>query len=272
MSNKQEQSVYYVPGAILLAGFVIAGAIYFTNKDNGGAVANNKANTPAKTAPATGAAPKAISADEHILGNPNAEIKIVEYSDTECPFCKRFHVTMHSLIDTYGKDGKVAWVYRHFPLTFHKKAIKEAEATECAAEIGGNKSFWAMLDMIYSETEGNDSLDATKLPVFAKNVGLDVTKFNTCLSSGKMTSIVTDQQKDGLRIGVNGTPYTVMILTSAIKDNTVKEINDFVISNNIVDRDGKPLINVSSDKKRVTTNGALPVEAMKTVIDILLKK
>jgi hypothetical protein len=86
-----------------------------------------------------------------------------------------------------------------------------------------------------------------------------------------MNSVVIDQQKDGLKIGISGTPYTVMVLNSNIKYSAVKEINDYVLSNNIIDRNGDRLINVSGDKKRVTTSGALPAELMKTIIDILLK-
>jgi protein-disulfide isomerase len=268
MSNKQEQSVYYVPGAILLAGFIIAGAIYFTNKDNSGNVAaNNKANTPAKTAPATGAAPKAISADEHILGNPNAEVKIVEYSDTECPFCKRFHVSMHSVIDSYGKDGKVAWVYRHFPLdSLHKKTRKEAQATECAAELGGNTSFWSMLDKIYTETTSNDGLDPAQLPVFAKAIGLDVTKFNTCLSSGKMASVVDAQYQDGLKAGARGTPYNVIVLNNALSKSAESTITSFISQSGLASN-----VSISSDKKRVVMSGALPEQVIKTIIDAIIK-
>lgn len=260
MSHQQEQSVYYVPGAILLAGFIIAGAIYFSNKDTSAPAAANKPDTPAKTT--TAGAPKAISADEHILGNPNAEIKIVEYSDTECPFCIRHQKTMNNIIDTYGKDGKVAWVYRHFPLDqLHPKARKEAEATECAAELGGNKSFWAMLNTIYSKTPGNNGLDAAQLPIFAKEIGLDVAKFNTCLSSGKMASVVEAQYQDGLKAGARGTPYSVMVLNNAISKTTETKINSSLGEN----------ITISSDKKRIVLNGALPETMMKTLIDILIK-
>src|SRR6185436_7093141 len=79
-----------------------------------------------------------VTEKDHILGNPNAEVIMVEYSDLECPFCKEFHSTLRRVMNEYGKDGKVAWVYRHFPIdSLHPKARKEAEATECAAELGG---------------------------------------------------------------------------------------------------------------------------------------
>ncbi len=265
MSHQQEQSVYYVPGAILLAGFIIAGSIYFSNKDTSAPTAVNKPNTAAKTT--TAGAPKAISADEHILGNPNAEVKIVEYSDIECPFCIRHQKTMNNIIDAYGKDGKVAWVYRHFPLDqLHPKARKEAEATECAAELGGNTSFWAMLNTIYSKTPGNNGLDAAQLPVFAKEIGLDVAKFNTCLSSGKMARTVEAQYQDGLKAGARGTPYSVVVLNNALNKSTETALTNFISQNGLGDN-----ITISNDKKRIVLNGALPEAVLKTLIDTLTK-
>ncbi|HEY4512123.1 MAG TPA: thioredoxin domain-containing protein [Candidatus Paceibacterota bacterium] len=101
-----------------------------------------------------------VTAKDHIKGNSSAPVKIVEYSDLECPFCKRFHATMLEVMSTYGKDGKVAWVFRHFPLAqLHSKAPKEAEAAECAAELGGNDGFWKFVDKINELTPSNNKLD-----------------------------------------------------------------------------------------------------------------
>ena len=85
---------------------------------------------------------RGVQDDDHIIGDKNAKVVIVEYSDTECPFCKVFHETLHQVVSEYdGKD--VAWVFRHWPIPqLHPKAPKEAEALECAAELGGNDMFW----------------------------------------------------------------------------------------------------------------------------------
>lgn len=97
---------------------------------------------------------------EHIFGNANAEIFIVEYSDLECPFCKRFHETMVKVMAQYEKGAQVAWVYRHFPLdAIHSKARKEAEATECATELGGNDMFWKYANKLMEITPSNNQLD-----------------------------------------------------------------------------------------------------------------
>ncbi len=105
-----------------------------------------------------------VTEKDHVFGNRGAELMIVEYSDPECPFCKRFHETMAQVMSEYGKQGKVAWVYRHFPLdAIHSKARKEAEAMECAGELGGNDKFWAYLNKLMEITPSNNQFDASLL-------------------------------------------------------------------------------------------------------------
>ncbi len=90
---------------------------------------------------------KPVTATDHIRGDINAPVKIVQFSDIDCPFCKKFHTTMQEVMKTYGKDGKVAWVFRNFPLTqLHPDAANKAEASECIAELGGNDKFWSFVD------------------------------------------------------------------------------------------------------------------------------
>lgn len=85
---------------------------------------------------------------DHIRGDANAEVIVIEYSDLECPFCQRFHPEMQSVLENY--DGSVAWVYRHLPLeAIHPMAIPLAEGSECAAELGGNDAFWEYIDYIF---------------------------------------------------------------------------------------------------------------------------
>ena len=200
-----------VPLSIIVAAIVIAGALFMVNRGDSPQVANDK-NVPTKDSGAS-ANMKPVSADDHILGNPNAEIVIVEYSDTECPFCKRFHETMHQVIDEYGKDGKVAWVYRHFPLAqLHPKAAKEAEATECAFDQGGNTAFWSYTDRLYEITPSNNGLDLDQLPVIAGEVGLDVVEFERCLDDGDNKKKVQDQLADAFASGGRGTPHNIMIV------------------------------------------------------------
>ncbi|MGI9118039.1 MAG: thioredoxin domain-containing protein [Minisyncoccia bacterium] len=87
--------------------------------------------------------------NDHIIGSANAPIVIVEYSDSDCPYCQKFHATMHQIKDNYG--DKVAWVYRHYPLdSLHPKARMEAEASECVAKLSNNETFWKYLDAMFT--------------------------------------------------------------------------------------------------------------------------
>ncbi|MCX6736097.1 MAG: thioredoxin domain-containing protein [Candidatus Parcubacteria bacterium] len=105
-----------------------------------------------------------VTAKDHILGNPNADVKIITHADLECPFCKRFHATMEDVMKQYQAEGKVAWVIRHFPLTqLHDKAPLEAEASECANELGGNAKFWEYVSLLEKITPANNGLDSSLL-------------------------------------------------------------------------------------------------------------
>jgi Protein-disulfide isomerase len=199
---QSKSSSILVPIAIILAGAMVAVAVYFTG---GGPVKNPNQAEEEKIVLTP------VSAEDHILGNPLAEVVVVEYSDFECPFCKVFHNTMHQIVSEYG--DKVAWVFRHMPIPeLHAKAKKEAEASECAAEQGGNTIFWKYADKIFEITKGNDSLDPSELPKIALGLGLDVEKFNSCLSSGKYTQVIENSIKQADKDGIpKGTPYSIII-------------------------------------------------------------
>jgi protein-disulfide isomerase len=200
-----------IPASIIIAAIVIAGALFMVNKGGSPTVADNNGDDGQTEDIAKDMKP--ISEADHILGNPNAEIIVVEYSDTECPFCKRFHETMHQVIDEYGKDGKVAWVYRHFPLEqLHSKAAKEAEATECAFDQGGNITFWAYTDRLYEITPSNNGLDLDLLPQIAEDVGLDGAKLEECLDNGDNKKKVADGLADAFASGGRGTPHNIMLV------------------------------------------------------------
>jgi len=199
--NNQSQ----IAGAIVIAGLVIAGAILLKGTSSKVAVQNNANNGEITTFQG-----RPVSADEHILGNKNAKIVIVEYSDTECPFCKTFHTTMQQVV----KDrSDVAWVFRHYPIPqLHSKATREAEATECAWGQGGNDAFWEYTNRLFEVTTSNDGLDESELPKIAQYVGLNVSAFNNCLSTGKYKEKVASDVSDGVKAGVRGTPSSFILV------------------------------------------------------------
>ncbi|OHA87252.1 MAG: hypothetical protein A3A96_02170 [Candidatus Zambryskibacteria bacterium RIFCSPLOWO2_01_FULL_39_39] len=233
MSNKLS-----LPISIVIAGLLIAGGIYL----NGRIAVESPTvvqKQQAKSQNLSGVI-RPIDANDHVLGSANARIVIVEYSDTECPFCKNFHNTMNSIMQEYGKDGKVSWVYRHFPITeLHSKALKEAEALECAGELGGNTKFWEYANKIYEITPSNNNLDPKELVSIATSVGLSSTTFSTCLESGQYAPRVNLDVSNAQEIGAAGTPYSVVIdtkkgeyypLEGAYPYAQVKSVIDLILS------------------------------------------
>lgn len=216
--QKQETKTnpYAVPVAIVIAGALVAGAVFLAS---GGASPNNSGTTATVIDSAGPAAIKnlrPVNADDHIRGSIDAPVKLVEFSDLECPFCKRFHSTVQQIIDEY--DGQVAWVYRHFPLTsLHPKAIKSAGATECANELGGNTAFWAYVDRYFEVTPSNNNIKLSQLPLIAEDIGLDRVEFESCLASDKYNDHIQADFEDAVGSGGNGTPYSVVIAPNGKK-------------------------------------------------------
>lgn len=139
--------------------------------------------------------------DDAIKGDPDAPITIVEFSDYECPFCTRFYDDTLGLIEeNYIDTGKVKFVYRDFPLSFHPNAQKAAEAAECAGE---QDRYYEMHDLIF---ENGATVGVTGFKQFAEEIGLDTEEFNECLDSGAMSSEVRDDFAVGSQLGVSGTP------------------------------------------------------------------
>ena len=136
-----------------------------------------------------------------ILGEEDAPVTMVEFSDFQCPYCARFfEQTFPQLKENYIKTGKVKLAFRHLPLSFHQYAQKTAEASECANEQG---KFWEYHDTVFNN---QDQLSDTILSTWAGEIGLDVKKFDDCLESGKYKEKVQADSNDAGSYGVSGTP------------------------------------------------------------------
>ncbi len=153
-----------------------------------------------------------VDEEDHVRGNRNAKIALIEYSDLECPFCKAFHPTASQAIKEYPND--VMWVYRHFPLDqLHSKADKQAEAVECAGKLAGDDGFWKLTDKIFEVTPSNNGLDNSTLPDLAASVGINKSQFQACLDSGEFASHVEEDYQSGIKAGVTGTPGNILLNT-----------------------------------------------------------
>ena len=149
--------------------------------------------------------------DDHIRGSLDAKVSMIEYSDFECPYCKKFDTIAKQVVDSYG--GKVNWVYRHNPLPFHEPmASKEAMASECAADLGGNDMFWKYTDTLYERTQsGGNGLSVDDLNKIAADIGLNQNGFKSCLDGEKYKSRVQEDLDNGAASGVEGTPGSFLI-------------------------------------------------------------
>ncbi|HPE60761.1 MAG: thioredoxin domain-containing protein [Thiothrix sp.] len=181
---------------------------------------------------------------DHIAGEDSATVTLIEYSDFECPFCKRSHQTMLSLMDK--NKGKLRWVYRHFPLDFHNPgAIKQAEASECVASIAGNDQFWKFTDEIFQRTKSNGKgFPVENLRPLAEELGIDGTAFSECLDSGKMAGRVTEDIENGRAVGITGTPASFIInergdlhmISGAQPENNFQAVIDALAKNQAADQ------------------------------------
>ncbi len=209
MDNQEKNGKYLLPLSIIIAALLIVGAvIYSAGLKN----VERPAAEKKQEASASGIENiRPVGEKDRIRGDSGAPIKIVEFSDMECPYCKMFHQTMLRVIEEYGKDGKVAWIYRHYPLPIHSKAKKSALAAECAAELGGNAGFWNYLDGYFEITPSNNQIDLAELPKIAENIGLDKTLFKECLESGRYNELIEEQSQNAQDSGARGTPYSVII-------------------------------------------------------------
>lgn len=217
-----------IPLSILTAGFFVGLAIYFTtNTDQLKIVKGTDGEekiTVRKTNPET----------DHISGDKNAEIFLIEYSDLECNFCKNYNKNVVKKLEKKYKDtDKVSFVFRNFPLTKqHPSSFEEAVSLECASELGGNEKFFEFRDKIFSETASDGNFKSERLTEIAKELGLDENKFNNCLKDSKSIKKVSDSYDEALSLGLDSTPSVFLQL----KDGEIYSLPaDFEVIDNLID-------------------------------------
>jgi protein-disulfide isomerase len=143
-----------------------------------------------------------------VKGKADAPITVVEFADFQCPFCSRFASdTLEQLVKSYVDTGKIKFVYKQYPLTFHPHAQPAALASECANEQG---KFWPMHDKLYATQTTWASQDAATVKKtfkeYAVSLGLSTASFNSCLDSNKYSDKIQKQSSEGSQYGVSGTP------------------------------------------------------------------
>jgi protein-disulfide isomerase len=206
-NNSKNSSQNFLAISILIAAFLISGSILYSKnvKQDNSQLAQVGQNptppAPSTPTPANLSEVLKITKDDVILGDPNAPITMIEYSDYQCPFCKRFFDESEAILrKEYIESGKVKMIYRDFPLPGHPYAMPAAEAANCAKDQG---KFWAYHDLIFKNQNNLATIDYLKL---AEELKMNVQEFKNCLDSKKYTQKIQNDYNSASSIGVNGTP------------------------------------------------------------------
>ncbi len=197
---------------------MVTGALLYNNYSSTKVATTTGGNTieAEQTNPLDNVGP--ITDRDHVRGNRNAPVVIVEYSDFECPFCQRHHTTLKAIMEKYG--DQVAWVYRHFPLEqLHPvKARLASVASECAYDQGGDDMFWQFTDMYYERTLTNNRTDQDALfATMVSELGLNAQNFAECLKSGKHDALIKSHYDEAVKTGGRGTPWSIVIAPNGDK-------------------------------------------------------
>ncbi len=207
----------FIAGAIIVAAIIIGGAIVYTQKAtetkptaniNQATQEENKGNVTNPNSIWDLINP--VSENDHVLGNPSAELSLILYFDINCGHCRTFHNTLTKFIKENGKEGQIKWVTRHFPL--NQISQKEAEATECVAEIGGKEKFWQYLDELMENTiQPENMVDLEiKLTNLAQKMDIEKEAFKQCLTDGRYLEKITQTKNEAIGLGVEGTPFSII--------------------------------------------------------------
>jgi len=197
-----------IPMAIIVAGLLVAGAVVFSGaagesdsvaalKNTGGQPNHAESQSPGEF--------RMPDETDHIRGNLDAPVKIVEFSDLECPFCARLHPTLTRVA---RENEDIAWVYRHFPLSSHSNAFSAAIASECVAKLGGNDAFWNFTDSAFANQRNLGSKFYEK---FAQESGFDTNAFSACLNDKEIRTGIQQDLDEVIAIGGRGTPFVVVV-------------------------------------------------------------
>lgn len=202
MNTLRSTPPWALPVAIVVAGLIIATALYFVRIH--GHVAN-EAGDPSVVRPVTPA--------DHLVGNPTAPVMVVEYGDIDSEYTKKFNAIMAQIMVEYAPGGHVAWVFRHFPIiALHPDAATHASAAECIASLAGADSFWRFLDAVSAQAPGTNQFDPKDYPALLSGLGVSNEAFASCLSKGTFEQRIQDDYTNAILAGATGSPHIILIV------------------------------------------------------------
>lgn len=231
--SKNDMSAFVLPLSILLAAVILGYSLMSaaTTVNSGflefaktaGTLGSGTAVLPTPNPGTVAAAPGITQTMAELaatdsagkLGSDSAPIVMVEYSDFQCPFCRRYYTETHGvLMEKYVNEGKLQIIFKDFPLSFHPMAGPYANASRCAAEQG---KFAEMHDTIFDEQQTIDpsggtvsSVTADDIKGWAVDLGLNAAQFNSCFDTSKYQSSIDATMAEGSVVGVSGTPSFVV--------------------------------------------------------------
>jgi protein-disulfide isomerase len=218
-----------IPIAILLAGLLLSVTIYVVRIRHAFTYGGGNAE-----------AVRAVTPTDHIIGNPSAPIVVIEYADIDSSYSKSFQRTMEQVMTEYADTGKVAWVYRHFPLgTEHPNAAGHALAAECAASLSVPTTFFRFIDAIQAAAPDENQFNPNGYSAIVRELGIDQAAFKKCVTDGMFVKRIHDDYDNALAAGATGSPFVVLLVPGA---------------------------------KPAPINGALPYTSMKKLIEQSLAK
>ena len=190
------------PVAIIITGVLIAGAIIFVNLHPGPAAADANPN---EALPANASVP-APNAQDHVIGDINAPVVLIEYSDFQCYYCMQVYPTIKKIVDE--SKGQIAWVMRNLPLdSLHPEARPAGLAAECIAEQKGNEGWWAFADDIFADQE---NMGTARYLTLAQKAGVNMAQYLSCVSTKKYNDKLDQQSGEAYAAGGQGTPFTIV--------------------------------------------------------------
>ena len=208
MAYQSNKSGYGVPVAVIMAGFIIAGAVFLSggsssnNSGSGGGSGNTVRYVESRGF-------RIPDGSDHIRGNLSASISVVEFSDFECPFCARLHPTLARIVK---ENNDVKWIYRHFPLSsIHSRALSAARASECIARLGGNDNFWEFTDAAF---QNQRRLGNSWYRGMAASFGIGSEEFENCMDDKSIAQDVKNDLNEATKSGGRGTPFVVVVSPS----------------------------------------------------------
>ncbi|MEK7627861.1 MAG: thioredoxin domain-containing protein [Patescibacteria group bacterium] len=194
-------------GLILIAGVVILVGASTSSRYAGQAREKSQEDLQLAT--------RVITEQDHVQGSRDAPLEIVEYSDFECPYCRALHLgIIPRLKERYGETMVLA--YRHFPLPRYPHSVREAEAAECAASVGGEDAFWKYTEALFMEKPREATLTDENLIVLATSMGIPGEAFEICMASGEAFARVQSDKAGGVVAGIAMTP-TLLITYGGAK-------------------------------------------------------